>query len=258
IDPENKGYTMEGRVTQNFQTEKFLEEKTVQKEQDGEELNNHIKVLKKQTKGFRLELEVLENLQKIKWQAMQHTLSKEEWQEQEEDERETVASICDYRTRLALFSPLSKLWIPAGCLPVWHELQALDEETRKQIAGRLTQMRMLLFRPTLISILAQSHCHPGADSKGQEEGRELEEYKPQSGASHALRLHHNTQQGQAEHTPGSMKNEVADPVPQMSMTFSLSNWVHIHTAKTAGTANEALPSLEPFLVTKATNPAPAG
>lgn len=50
----------------NFQAEKLLGKKRVQKKMEGEELNNPMKVLKNQTKDSELELEVLKNLQGLK------------------------------------------------------------------------------------------------------------------------------------------------------------------------------------------------
>ncbi|XP_041498750.1 splicing factor YJU2-like [Microtus oregoni] len=112
-DPENTNYTVEHGATCNFQPKKLLEEeeKRVQKE-----LNNPMKVLENHTKDWKLEMEVLENLQELKglnqqqahveFEAMllQHRLSQEQQrqQQEEEDEHEIAALLEEARHRRLL------------------------------------------------------------------------------------------------------------------------------------------------------------
>ncbi|XP_032926269.1 splicing factor YJU2-like [Catharus ustulatus] len=106
-DPENTDYTVEHGATRNFQAEKLLEEKRMQKEREEEELNNPMKVLENRTKESKLEMEVLESLQELKelsqrqanvdFEAMlkQYKELEEEQRrkEQEEDEEEMKAML---------------------------------------------------------------------------------------------------------------------------------------------------------------------
>ncbi|NXQ21577.1 YJU2 factor, partial [Peucedramus taeniatus] len=107
-DPENTDYAMEHGATRNFRVEKLLEEEErMQKEREEEELNNPMKVLENRTKDFKLEMEVLENLQELKelnqcqanvdFEAMlkKHKEVEEEQRckEEEEDEQEMKAML---------------------------------------------------------------------------------------------------------------------------------------------------------------------
>ncbi|XP_061438899.1 splicing factor YJU2-like, partial [Rhineura floridana] len=114
----NTDYAMEHGTTWNFQAEKLLEEeeKRLQKDREDEELNNPMKVLENRTKDSKLEMEVLENLQKLKelnqCQAhvdlesmLQQYQAYEEQQrprELEEDEQETKAMLEQAQSRKLL------------------------------------------------------------------------------------------------------------------------------------------------------------
>ncbi|ERE85008.1 sorting nexin-9 [Cricetulus griseus] len=89
-DPENTDYTVEHGATHNFQVGFPEEEERAQKELEDEELNNPMEVLENHTKDWKLEMEVVENLQglrdlnqqqaHVEFQAMplQHHVSQEQ------------------------------------------------------------------------------------------------------------------------------------------------------------------------------------